>query len=131
MATTRRFESVRTATAVAIALVMVAGALPAPSAAQDFPVSSALSAEARQFDFWVGSWDVNLRVRQPDGSWSDQHRSTAEIYPILGGKAVLELWSENTVQGIKGYSVRYFDVGRNEWVLWLNWPSANRSVITK
>ncbi len=95
--------------------------------AQDFPVSAFLPTESRQFDFWVGSWSVNLRVRQPDLSWADQHRAEARIYPILGGKAVLELWSEDRVDGIKGYSLRYFDTARNEWVLWLNWPGADRS----
>ena len=96
-------------------------------AGQDFPVSPALSAEARQFDFWIGEWDVNLRVRQNDLTWADQHRAQAKVYPILSGKAVLELWSEDQVSGIKGYSLRYFDQTRDEWVLWLNWPSANRS----
>jgi hypothetical protein len=91
------------------------------------PVSSALPAESRQFDFWVGEWDVNLRVRQDDGSWEDQIRSTAKIYPILNGKAVLELWSDARGDGIKGFSLRYFDTARDEWVLWLNWPGPNRS----
>jgi len=96
-------------------------------AAQEFPVSPALAPEARQFDFWVGEWDVNLRVRQADLTWTNQHRAVANIYPILSGKAVLELWSEDRVDGIKGYSLRYFDQARDEWVLWLNWPGANRS----
>lgn len=98
-----------------------------PLCAQDFPVSAALPPEARQFDFWVGAWDVNLRVRQDDGSWLDQHRAAARIYPILGGKAILELWSEDQPAGIKGFSLRHFDGGRGEWVLWLNWPGQDRS----
>jgi hypothetical protein len=101
--------------------------LATPAVAQDFPVSSALAAEARQFDFWVGEWDVNLRVRQDDGTWEDRIRSAAKIYPILSGKAILELWSDDRVAGIKGYSLRYFDPARDEWVLWLNWPGQNRS----
>ena len=27
--------------------------------------------EARQFDFWIGEWDVNLRIQQGDLSWPD------------------------------------------------------------
>lgn len=102
-------------------------AIPGPLSAQDFPVSSALPPESRAFDFWIGEWDVNLRVRQDDASWRDTHRATAKIYPVLGGKAVLELWSEDRPGGIEGYSLRYFDTARDEWVLWLNWPGANRS----
>jgi len=105
----------------------VASAPPISTAARDFPISPALPAEARQFDFWIGEWNVNLRVRQDDGRWEDQVRSTARIYPILNGKAVLELWSDNREEGIKGFSLRYFDMARQEWVLWLNWPGPNRS----
>ncbi|NIQ57390.1 MAG: hypothetical protein GWN71_29570, partial [Gammaproteobacteria bacterium] len=75
----------------------------------------------------VGEWDVNLRVRQDDLSWADEVRSVARIYPILRGKAMLELWSDRRRDGIKGYSLRYFDVARQEWVIWLNWPGPDRS----
>lgn len=114
------------ALAVAAIFALPPGSVP-HLAAQDFPVSSTLPAESRHFDFWVGEWDVNLRVRQPDLTWADTHRATARIYPILAGKALLELWSEDAEDGIKGYSLRYFDTARDEWVLWLNWPGANRS----
>ncbi len=113
-----------------VALVLSVGSLllGAPALlAQSFPVSSSLPAEARQFDFWVGEWDVNVLVRQADFSWKDTHTSRAHIFPILRGKAILELWSEDQQEGIKGYSLRYFDTARKEWVLWLNWPSKNAS----
>ena len=81
-----------------------------------------------QFDFWVGEWDVNLRVKQPDNSWKDQHRAIARIYPVMEGKAILEIWEEQGRQGgILGYSLRYYDEDLAKWVLWLNWPGPNRS----
>jgi len=83
-----------------------------------------LPAESRQFDFWVGAWDVNLRVQQEDLSWKDSIKAEARVYPILFGKAVLELWDS---PNIKGYSLRYFDVKQGKWVLWLNWPGQNSS----
>lgn len=83
-----------------------------------------LPPEARQFDFWLGEWDVNLRIRQEDGSWPDSVQAVARIHPVLDGKAVLELWDS---EPIKGYSLRYFDTSLGRWVLWLNWPGANRS----
>ena len=86
--------------------------------------TASLPPESRQFDFWVGEWDVNLRVRQDDASWKDSRQAVARIYSVLEGKAVLELWDEDR---IKGFSLRYYDTGRKEWVLWLNWPGANRS----
>ena len=113
---------------IATAATLAVAAPPPPTlSAQSFPVSSSLPEEARQFDFWIGEWDVNLRVRQEDLTWEDQIRSVAKIYPILNGKAVLELWSDRREEGIKGYSLRYFDTARDEWVLWLNWPGRNAS----
>jgi len=118
----------------AIPVVAALGVLaipPGPAAAQTgpgpFPISAALPPEARQFDFWVGEWDVNLRVRQQDGSWADEIQSEAHIFPILNGKAVLELWNDSRQTGIKGYSLRYYDPAQDAWVLWLNWPSNNQS----
>lgn len=88
--------------------------------------SQPIAEKQRQFDFWLGEWDVNLRVRQKDLSWKDQHRSTARIYSILGGKAILELWSEGE-RGLNGYSLRYYNPAKNKWDMWLNWPSNNQS----
>ncbi len=128
----KTLESGRTWCTPWLLLLVVQGSLPAEGALGqatevDSPVSRGLAAEARQFDFWVGTWDVNLRVRQEDGSWADQHRAVAHVYPILMGKAILELWSEDRVDGIKGFSVRSYDPRRGEWDLWLNWPGPNRS----
>lgn len=81
-------------------------------------------AEARQFDFWIGNWDVNLRMIQPDLSWKDSVNAKVEIYPILDGKAILELWDSPS---IKGFSLRYYDTEKKKWVLYLNWPGNSRS----
>ena len=78
----------------------------------------------RQFDFWIGDWTVNLRMRQADFSWQDEVAARARIYSILNGKAILELWDSKP---IKGYSLRYFDPESQKWKLWLNWPGKNRS----
>lgn len=80
----------------------------------------------KKFDFWVGQWDVNLKVKQEDKTWKDQHKAIANIYSILDGKAVLELWSEGA-EGIIGYSLRYFNDKEKRWDLWLNWPPPNQS----
>ncbi|MCO6510054.1 MAG: hypothetical protein J5I65_04605 [Aridibacter famidurans] len=96
------------------------------AAAQAFGQFSRTNDPARQFDFWIGEWDVNLRVQQPDKTWKDQHKATARIYSILGGKAILELWSEGK-DGINGYSLRYYNPQKKKWDLWLNWAGKNRS----
>ena len=81
----------------------------------------------RQFDFWIGSWDVNLRTLQRDLSFRDSIAAKANIYSILNGKAILEFWDSEL---IKGYSVRYFDTDEDEWRLWLNWPSDGDSTMS-
>jgi hypothetical protein len=108
-------------------LVLAALSLCTSALAQDAalrPKHMQMPAESRQFDFWVGTWDVNLRVQQEDLSWKDSIQAEARIYPICFGKAVLELWDS---PNIKGYSLRYFDVKQGKWVLWLNWPGQNSS----
>ena len=78
----------------------------------------------RQFDFWIGEWDVNLRMLDDNFVFQDRVRAKASVYSILKGKAILELWDS---QPIKGYSLRYYDPNADEWVLWLNWPNNNQS----
>jgi hypothetical protein len=85
----------------------------------------------REFDFWLGEWDVLLRIRQDDGSWLDARHAAAKIYRVLGGKAVLELWDEKAEErAIRGFSLRHYDHDAGEWVLYLNWPGRNRSGIS-
>lgn len=96
----------------------------APTLAPGWSVSADLPPESRQFDFWVGEWDVNLRTLQDDLTWADAHQAVARVYPILRGKALLELWDSPR---IKGYSLRYYSLAADRWVLWLNWPAPGRS----
>ncbi len=42
---------------------------------------------ARRFDFWIGEWDVNLRMLQDDLTFEDSVAARASVYPILDGKA--------------------------------------------
>ena len=68
---------------------------------------SAFSSDpSRRFDFWVGEWDVDLRMLQDDLTWKDSIVARDSVYAILGGKAILELWDSKP---IKGFSLRYFD----------------------
>jgi len=107
-------------------LIASLGLLTGSGLSAQFPavVEQRLPPEARQFDFWIGTWSVNLRIHQRDLSWMDEVQAEARIYSILRGKAVLELWDGG---GIKGTSLRYFDTARKKWVMWLDWPGRNRS----
>ena len=112
----------------ALAVLLVLGSDADPALRVEAPPERAYSAfsadPARRFDFWIGTWDVNLRMLQDDLTFADRIRAEASIYPILDGKAILELWDSRPIQG---FSLRYHDPQADAWVLWLDWPQPNGS----
>lgn len=83
--------------------------------------------EARAFDFWVGEWDVLNRWRVETGEWVEAGRATNQVFHVLDGCAVVELWDGHLGETrIRGFSVRAWDPSTREWVLILNWPQPDR-----
>lgn len=82
--------------------------------------------EARQFDFWLGEWDVRNRNRPPGGDrWYDTGVATNRVYAVVGGCAVVEHWRGYAFPSaghIAGFSVRTWDPEASEWDLVLLWP---------
>jgi hypothetical protein len=66
--------------------------------------SPCVSKEFRQFDFWLGKWEVTERG-QPAGR--------NEIQPDLGGCALFESWT--SVDNTRGRSVSFYDRRRQRW----------------
>jgi len=63
------------------------------------------SAEARQFDFWIGEWEVfNLQ---------GQRAGTSVIQQISAGCGILENWQD--AFGNEGKSINFYDVGARKW----------------
>jgi hypothetical protein len=62
------------------------------------------AAERRQFDFWIGHWDVSVGGK-PAG--------VNRIEKILNGCALLENWSG--AGGMSGKSVNFYDPLRKQW----------------
>ncbi len=77
------------------------------AAAQGSPSREAacLAPEHRQFDFWIGEWDVQLPNGKPAG--------INRIEPILGGCALQESWTG--VGGLAGHSYNVYDRSRKLW----------------
>lgn len=63
------------------------------------------AAEHRQFDFWIGEWEVTT----PDGKPAGHNRIT----PILNGCVLLEEWTG--AGGSTGKSFNLFDARRGRW----------------
>ena len=59
----------------------------------------------RQFDFWIGEWDVH----DAQGKLAGRNRITA----IHGGCAIEEQWSGRG--GVTGSSINAYDAGRHRW----------------
>lgn len=64
------------------------------------------SSEYRQFDFWIGEWDVSDKNGQPQGK--------SKIELILNGCVLLENWT--SAQGVyAGKSLNYFNRLNGKW----------------
>ena len=73
----------------------------APATGEEKPCSAA---PYRQFDFWLGSWDVTEKGKVA---------GTNRIESILGGCALHESW--HGAGGLHGNSINYYDAPRGVW----------------
>jgi len=91
-------------------LALTLGGADAASAAADppaqVPAAKPCTAPAyRQFDFWLGDWNVTT----PDGKAAGHNRITQ----ILGGCALREEWTGTS--GTHGTSLNMFEPGARKW----------------
>ncbi len=61
--------------------------------------------ETRQFDFWIGTWEVTT----PDGKVAGHN----VIEPVLGGRALRETWTG--AGGFSGTSLNTYDASARVW----------------
>jgi hypothetical protein len=113
---------------LALALLLAApaaGAQQSPSPAASAPASAAAADSARfpcgylavrrQFDFWIGTWDV-FPWTAPAGGGA--RLGTNTIAPIMRHCALLEQWTD--AQGGTGQSFNWWDQNLRTWrQLWL------------
>lgn len=96
------------------ALVVLALSATAAPAQTDAAASATCAApEARQFDFWVGSWEATGRMRTGDG-WRDTPAAN-EIRAILGGCVIEERFRMAATGGLEGMSVSVYDRNARAW----------------
>ncbi len=90
-------------------LAVAISAAPPLVVAQEAPPASApqpcAGAEHRQFDFWIGEWEVST----PNGAPAGRNR----IAPILGGCALSESWTG--AKGSSGNSYNAYDRQTGRW----------------
>jgi hypothetical protein len=93
----------------ALVVVLAASLATQPAPAADAPVPTPGQAcdakPRRQFDFWLGDWDV----RDPGGKLVGRNRVTR----VHGGCALEEQWSGHG--GVTGSSLNAWDADRDRW----------------
>lgn len=86
--------------------VLAATGAPAQTVPAPAPAAQACTTpEQRQFDFWVGEWDVT----KPDGAVAGRSR----IERILGDCVVFEHWTG--ASGFAGKSFNLYNAGSGRW----------------
>ena len=72
------------------------------------PLPPAVSAETRQFDFWLGEWNVTTLDGKPAG--------TNRIESVAGGRALLENWVGDPAAGNgMGKSLNAWNADKKQW----------------
>ena len=64
------------------------------------------SPEARQFDFWLGEWEV---------TWGEGQRGSNHIQAVLDGCVILENFDGGDSMTLRGMSVSAFDPQSAHW----------------
>jgi hypothetical protein len=83
-------------------------ALPAQQGDSSAPAAAApcSAPEYRQFDFWIGQWDVTAK---------GQAAGTNSVRPVHGGCALHESWQGAGENGISGGSYNIYDQANGRW----------------
>jgi len=90
---------------VALLLSTLATPTPAQEAGATPPKRGCTAPEHRQFDFWIGEWEVTNPAGRPAGD--------NRIEPILGGCVLRETWTG--AGGSNGTSYNAWDAQRRRW----------------
>ena len=93
------------------ALLLLCGVCAAQSPAPNPPCQSA---EARQFDFWLGEWDLAGRVRGAGDVWRET-RSTNSIRSVMGGCVIQESFENRDPNAWSGMSVSVWSPRTSTW----------------
>jgi hypothetical protein len=96
-----RFSSL----ALMLAALAAPHALSSQATASTNPPPACSRPEHRQFDFWIGQWEVTLPDGRPAG--------TNRIRPIHGGCALQEEWTG--AGGSTGTSLNTYDAATGRW----------------
>ena len=114
------FSRTRSALAALLFVLLLPAGMTAQEACRD--------PQYREFDFWIGEWDIANLQLQDDGAWADVGTATNRVFPVAGGCGIVELWDGYLGDShIRGFSVRTYNSDTQTWQLLLNWPQQNQA----
>jgi hypothetical protein len=82
---------------------------------------------ARDFDFWMGKWNVRnrrLRERLAGSDEWDEFEATSAAWPLLDGLGNQDEFRTDYAGGFIGMSFRFFDAETRQW--WIYWADSRR-----
>jgi hypothetical protein len=89
--------------------------------------AATIEGTARDFDFWMGSWNCRnrrLRERLADSDEWDEFESKVVARPILDGLGNEDEFRTEYAGGFVGMSFRFFDPERKRWSIY--WADTRR-----
>jgi hypothetical protein len=114
-----RIRTIPTPSAILIALLLSPMIATAQTPAPPAPPSPCVGPEYRQFDFWLGDWDV---LGGPEG---DRVVGRNRIERVSGGCALHEQWT--AAAGGDGHSLNVYDRSSGRWTQF--WVGADGGVL--
>src|SRR5947209_4919758 len=76
-----------------------------PNMAEQQAISHPATGE-RQFDFWIGDWDL---------TWGEGQRGTNSVKAILDGRVVMEEFDSGPEESFRGISVSVYNTHTGTW----------------
>ena len=78
------------------------------------PTRPCTSPEARQFDFWLGDWDLSWPAEQGGGEVGERQTGYNRITKLFGDCVIEENFTTNDAS-FRGHSVSVYDVAAGTW----------------
>lgn len=92
---------------LAMGFMVLIGALTQGASSQSVgSQAKCLEPERRQFDFWIGEWDV---------SWGENQRGTNSVRATLDGCVIMESFDGRPAITLQGVSVSSFNQQNSKW----------------
>jgi hypothetical protein len=85
------------------------------SGAPSSPFSTRPAPETRQFDFWLGEWDLSWPASQSGSTPGQPGHGTNTITAILDSAVIQENFVDHAPNGLRGMSVSVYSAKTGKW----------------